>query len=107
MKQAATLKQKFSIYLTSFLQSFSRTLLGLLVRQLQLNYLSLIDLYGLNQAHGDKQPRCTLPFTVRLTRGITDPLMVPTPPICNRFGVLHGADGILWGSWIFRFVVSV
>ena len=32
--------------------------------------------------------------------------MAPTPPICNRFGVLHGADEILWGSWIFMIVVS-
>ena len=32
--------------------------------------------------------------------------MVPIPPICNRFGVLHGADEILWGSWIFMIVVS-
>ena len=32
--------------------------------------------------------------------------MVPIPPICNRFGVLHGADEILWGSWILMIVVS-
>ena len=32
--------------------------------------------------------------------------MVTTPPIYNRFGVLHGADEILWGSWIFMIVVS-
>ena len=32
--------------------------------------------------------------------------MVTTPPIYNRFGVLHGADEILWGSWIFIIVVS-
>ena len=41
-----------------------------------------------------------------MPRQTTSRMMVTTPPICNRFGVLHGADGNLWGSCIFMIAVS-
>ena len=36
----------------------------------------------------------------------SEALISITPPICNRFGVLHGGIRKLWGEFSFTIVVS-
>ena len=57
--------------------------------------LNIVDTDSLIKpsATGHKRPRYAPP-PVRLTRENTGPLMVTTPPIYNRFGVLIGPVGV-------------